>query len=153
MLIAVVAGPLAAEEPSDAQTFTDWRVSCPDQQPCRMSQTVVQPATARSILQIKAFAGETPTLLVTMPLGVLLSPGWRFQIDSQTPNATPFEICDTDGCHTGLKLNDTFLRRLQRGGTLKITFYDAAQEPVEPQISLMGFTKAWEDLQSRSAKE
>ncbi len=30
---------------------------------------------------------------------------------------------------------------------MKVTFFDAGQDEVEPVISLIGFTKAWEAIQ------
>jgi invasion protein IalB len=132
---------------SEAEVFTDWRVSCAQEQPCRMSQTVVQPATARAIVQMKVFKGDDPTLLVSFPLGILLSPGWRYRIDGGRERVLPFEICDASGCHAGIKLTPDLLNSMKRGIEMRITFYDAARAAVEPTISLAGFTKAWEVLE------
>lgn len=112
-----------------------------------MSQTVAQPATARAILQVRIFKGENPTLLVSFPLGILLSPGWRYRIDGRAEAVLPFEICDNSGCHAGVKLTPDILSALKRGSRMQITFFDAARTPVTPTLSLAGFTKAWEALE------
>jgi invasion protein IalB len=112
-----------------------------------MSQTVAQPATARAILQARVYKGDDPTLLISFPLGILLSPGWRYRIDEGTEAVLPFEICDTSGCHAGVKLTPNVLAAMKRGNEMQITFYDAARTPVTPALSLAGFTKAWEALQ------
>ena len=128
------------------QVYVDWQVACAADQPCRMSQTVAQPATARAILQARVFKGDDPTLLISFPLGILLSPGWRYRIDGRANTVLPFEICDAAGCHAGLKLTRELLSALKRGNEMQITFYDAARTPVNPVLSLAGFTNAWEAL-------
>ncbi len=129
------------------QVFNNWKVVCDVQLPCRMSQTIVQPSSRRLILQVKVVAGENPILLVTFPLGILLSTGWQYDIDQKIQRTQPFEICKADGCHAGIKLTPTLLNALKRGNTMNIRFYDAAQTIVDPQVSLSGFTKAYEALQ------
>ena len=131
---------------TEVQVFSDWRVACNETQICRMAQTIVQPSTRRLILQMKVFAGEEPTLLVSFPLGILLSSGWQYQIDSNRKIILPFEICNFEGCHAGVKLTPQLLKAMQRGSEMKITFLDAGREEVKPVISLTGFTKAWEAL-------
>jgi invasion protein IalB len=128
------------------QVHADWQVVCEVDQPCRMSQTVAQPATARAILQARVFKGDDPTLLISFPLGILLSPGWRYRIDGRADTVLPFEICDAAGCHAGLKLTRDLIAALKRSNEMQITFYDAARTPVNPVLSLAGFTKAWEAL-------
>ncbi len=135
------------EPASEAQIFSDWRVACDEARPCRMSQTIVQPSTRRLILQMKAFAGDEPTLLLSFPSGILLSTGWQYQIDGNRKTVLPFEICNSEGCHAGVKLTSQLLRAMKRGNEMKITFFDAAQTEVKPTISLIGFTEAWEALQ------
>lgn len=128
------------------QVYADWQVACEPDHPCRMSQTVAQAATARAILQARVFKGDDPTLLISFPLGILLSPGWRYRIDGRADTVLPFEICDAAGCHAGLKLTRDLIAALKRGNEMQITFYDAARTPVNPVLSLAGFTNAWEAL-------
>jgi invasion protein IalB len=136
-----------SESSDKVQMFSDWRVACDANGPCRMAQAIVQPATKRLILQVRVFAGDTPTVLITFPLGILLSGGWQYQIDDTQKNILPFEICNFDGCHAGVKITPQLLKAMKRGREMKITFFDAGQEEVKPVISLIGFTKAWEALQ------
>lgn len=138
--------PLQAQEAAPV-IHDDWQVLCGGEEPCRMAQTIAQPATSRVILQVKVFRGETPTMLVTFPLGILLSPGWSFQVDGGRRTVTPFEICNTSGCHAGVRLDADLIQRLKRGNKLIVGFRDAANEPVTPEVSLIGFTKAWEALE------
>lgn len=128
-------------------TFGDWKIICDDGAACRMSQTIGQTDTSRVIVQLRVFKGEAPTALLTFPLGILLSTGWSYEIDGGRNTVLPFEICNTSGCHAGLRLDADLLQRLKRGNHLTITFRDAANEPVMPVISLSGFTKAYEALE------
>lgn len=147
MLILAPNFPTAEEAKDDSgtQVFSDWLVSCEGDM-CRMSQVVVQPSTQRLVLQVRVFAGDQPTMLLSFPLGVFLSMGWRFQIDSGNETILPFEICNIDGCHVGLSLTDQLLRSLKLGSDMKVTFLDAAQAEVTPVISLIGFTRAYEAI-------
>lgn len=141
--------PSLAQDSSktEGQIFTDWRVACDADAPCRMAQTVVQPSSGRLIIQMKVFSGEVPTALLSFPLGILLSTGWQYQIDGGQKVTLPFEICNTEGCHAGIRLTSATLASLKRGNEFRITFYDASQSAVQPVISLAGFTKAWNALQ------
>ncbi len=135
--------PVFAQAQPASQTYGDWQVICADNTPCRMTQTVVQTASKRLILQIRVFKKEEPTLLLTFPLGILLSTGWQYQIDGQRQTLLPFEICNVEGCHAGVKLTPKLIAALKRGNSLNIKFFDAGKTTVNPVISLAGFTKAY----------
>ena len=130
----------------ERQTYSDWLVTCDEGDGCRMTQAIVQPATQRLILQAKIFTGDNPTLLMTFPLGILLSTGWQYQIDGNKQVIEPFEICNLEGCHAGVRLTPHLLNAMKRGSRMKIKFLDAARTEVDPVISLTGFTKAYQAL-------
>lgn len=143
----LVTAPPAPVSPTEDPTFGDWRVLCDDGTPCRMVQAIVQPATSRLILQIKVFRTEEPVALLSFPLGILLSTGWQYEVDGKRGPVLPFEICNAEGCHVGLPIGPDLLAALKRGTKLRIRFLDAARTEVTPEISLTGFTKAYEALQ------
>lgn len=138
--------PTQAQSIETTETFGDWQVTCPEDQACRMTQVIVQPSTRRLILQVMITKGDTPTGLLTFPLGILLSTGWQYQIDSKRPEILPFEICNQEGCHAGIELPTKLVSALKAGNVLSIKFLDAAKSEVNPVISLTGFTKAYEAL-------
>lgn len=111
-----------------------------------MAQSIVTSKETQVILQMRVFKGEKPTALFSFPLGILLNTGWQFKIDDGKSQLLPFEICKLDGCHSGINMPANLLNRLKRGNTLKVKFFDANQNAIEPQISLKGFTKAYEAL-------
>ena len=146
VLLITIMGTALAQENAAPEIFGDWQVNCETDTSCRMAQTVVQTSTKRLILQIKVFKKEDPTLLLTFPLGILLSTGWQYQIDGNRETLLPFEICNSEGCHAGVKLTPKLLAALKRGNKLSIKFFDAGKNTVNPVISLAGFTKAYEAL-------
>jgi len=133
----------SAQENISPQTYGNWQVICEQNSPCRMVQTIVQTSSRRAILQMKVYKKDTPTILLTFPLGILLSTGWQYQIDGKRQTLLPFEICNSEGCHAGVKLTSKLLTALKRGNNLSIKFFDASKTTVNPVISLAGFTKAY----------
>ena len=112
-----------------------------------MSQAIVQASTNRLILEFKIYGSDDPTALITFPLGILLSTGWQYKIDNQKGAVLPFEICNVDGCFAGVKLSNSLINSMKRGNKMSIRFFDAAQSEVNPVVSLVGFTKAYEAIQ------
>ncbi len=124
----------------------DWKISCPQNAPCRMAQSIVSAPNNDIILQLRIFKEDKPTALFSFPLGILLNTGWQINVDGGKSKLLPFEICKLDGCHSGITLSASLLNQLKRGNTLNVKFFDAKQTPIEPMISLKGFTKAWQTL-------
>lgn len=130
-------------------TYGDWKISCPDQAPCRMAQSIVTVNDNKIILQMRVFKGKEgakDTALFSFPLGILLNTGWQIKIDNGKTQLLPFEICKVDGCHSGINIPASLLNRMKRGNILNVKFFDASQKAIEPKISLKGFTKAWGEL-------
>lgn len=142
-LVASFFLAISSAAAAEQETFKDWQVICDADTPCRMVQTIVQTEPQRPILQVRVFDEGSPTMLLTFPLGILLSPGWQFQIDGGRATRVPFELCNLDGCHAGLPISKALLTKLKRGNTFKVTFWDAESTEVHPEISLAGFTKAF----------
>jgi len=134
---------------SSAITHGDWKITCPESENCRMAQSIVTTAGKQIILQMRIFKGKDgakPTALFSFPLGILLNTGWQIKVDNGKSQLLPFEICRVEGCFAGIQLPDRLLNSFKRGNTLHVKFFDSQQNPVEPKISLAGFTKAWGEL-------
>ena len=100
----VLAGPAAAQ-PSDGQTFKDWRVRCGKADAaapplCHIFQTVVVSQTAQPFLYIAAgYPPEGtggPTLFLTLPLGIHLPSGVSLSVDQGQPVPAQVEHCDRE---------------------------------------------------------
>ena len=134
---------------TDPNTFGDWKITCPDQAPCRMAQSIVTAGDNKIIMQMRVFKGKDgtkDTALFSFPLGILLNTGWQIKIDNGKTQLLPFEICKEDGCHSGINIPNSLLNAMKRGNILKVKFFDASQKAIEPKISLKGFTKAYGEL-------
>ena len=139
----------ANSDETDNNTFGDWKITCPDQAPCRMAQSIVTAGDKKVIMQMRVFKGKDgtkDTALFSFPLGILLNTGWQIKIDNGKTQLLPFEICKEDGCHSGINIPNSLLNAMKRGNILKVKFFDASQKAIEPKISLKGFTKAYGEL-------
>ncbi len=145
-LLLVSFARAAQSQTEDTKTFGDWQIACPPDQACRMAQTIIVKSSKTPVVRLRVFKGKEPVALFSFPLGSLLSTGWRYRIDKSKQQLRPFEICNIDGCHAGIKLNAKLIRRMKRGNRMKVTFFDSKQKPVSPELSLAGFTKAYEAL-------
>lgn len=146
--VYLVCSPLTvhAQSPATGATHGNWQVICPDNERCRMAQTIQAKASKISIVRMRVFKSEKPTAVFTFPLGIRLNTGWSFRIDRSRETVLPFELCNTDGCHAGINLTPKLLGSLRRGNTLTLRITDASGKPVRPALSLDGFTKAYKAL-------
>lgn len=137
-------------------TYGAWEVACAKGgQPCVMAQigedkqgTPVLEMVVRKLPSPQEVQG-VPVVSVTdviTPLGVVLTSGLVMQIDSSPEQRAPFQICTEQGCLVREPLTEEAVLRFKRGNTAKITVVAAQQGPVTSNISLAGFTKAYDAL-------
>lgn len=135
-------------------TFEDWEVRClADGNECFLYQLALDsdgnPVAEFSLIRLpeggEAVAGAT----VVTPLGTLLPAGLLMQIDSGEVRQYPFTFCNQVGCFAQLALTQAQVTALQRGrvARLGVTSIAAPEDPVELDLSLMGFTAAFRSLQ------
>lgn len=139
-------------------TFKDWRVVCSDADApntCQMLQS--QPATMGGgdvfLLSIsKAAEAQILSAVVSVPLGVYLSPGVEIHLSGQRPFKVRYEICDQSSCHAGFQLKGAVLRSFKRGSEATFRVWTAKSKAVEFPVSLQGFTAGFADLSARIAQ-
>ncbi|WP_425073506.1 invasion associated locus B family protein [Sagittula sp. S175] len=150
----VVATLLLAGQPvlaQDTGSTGDWQAIC-DDQGCRLAQSLVASPSETTVLMARVYAGATPTLVLTVPLGTFLKAGLLMSIDKGAPRAIAFEICDEFGCHAGVPMDDGLLRDFQRGLKAEVSFVDGRQEQVTLALSLTGFTNGMKSLAEGAAQ-
>lgn len=140
-------------------TYDDWEVHCVTLQNgkdnCEMTQLLKQP-DGNPVIDVqvaalptggKAVAGMT---MVT-PLMTMLTKGLTIVVDNGAPKTFPFLWCDRGGCYSRLGLLPQDLDQFRKGnqGTVTIVPIAAPDKTVSMALSLKGFTKAFDDLQSR----
>lgn len=133
--------------------FGDWKVTCKENENCRMAQSVINKTTGQAVVQLRIFKEPKPTALFSFPLGILLNTGWQLRVDNGKAHLLPFEICREDGCHAGINLTEPLTNSMKRGSKLNVRFHDSQQNPVDIELSLKGFTDAYEALHLTGARK
>lgn len=84
------------------------------------------------------------------PLETDLIQGLGLGIDNAQPRAYPFSFCAPVGCISRMGFTAAELAALKRGNTAKVSlrpFGANSEEPIQLQLSLSGFTAAFDELQ------
>ncbi len=84
--------------------------------------------------------------IISLPIGVRLPPGISLWADDRKPWKFPFERCTPDGCQVRALLHEELLQSLKTGLVGRVTFQDAAGQPITVDFSLKGFTAALSEL-------
>jgi invasion protein IalB len=79
-----------------------------------------------------------------VPLGTLIQPGIRVQIDEGKQVAGKYVICLPNACYAEMEIDDTFLDSLKKGNNLVVLVINNQGKAVGIGLTLIGFTKTWE---------
>ena len=145
---ADAAPAAAAATPGSASQ--NWLKVCdplPDgQKACIMRQVVLANGQFLGSFLLRDDPGQESRLLAVaaVPLGVLLPFGLTWQIDGAKPVRVPYMICDPTSCATQLVINEQYVNSLKRGNTLKLTAKNRQNEDLTIEITLAGFTAAYD---------
>jgi len=146
---APAAGAAPAATPATAAQ-QNWLKVCdplPDgQQACIMRQVVLANGQFLGSFLLRDDPGQESRLLAVaaVPLGVLLPFGLTWQIDGAKPIRVPYMLCDPTSCATQLVINEQYVNSLKKGGTLKLTAKNRQNEDLTIEITLAGFTAAYD---------
>jgi invasion protein IalB len=156
-LLAFGAVPAQAQDQSqapaaDAQAETnieqpDWEKVCGnvnEQQECHISRKRLA-ATGQPIAQFLVIEREEKKLLqVAVPPVALIQPGVQIKIDDGEPTGVKYVVCTPGECLALGEINADFIAKLKRGGNVIITMVNPQGKPVSFDISLVGFTAAYD---------
>jgi invasion protein IalB len=153
------AAPGAPAEPEVMEivreTFGDWEVRCaPEGDECFMYQlaldTKKNPVAEVSILKLPEASEAAAGVTVVTPLGTLLTAGVGVQVDGGEARRYPFGYCIQVGCFARFGLAQPSLDAMKRGRTGKLTLVSVAapNAPLTLDLSLAGFTAAYDSLQA-----
>lgn len=84
--------------------------------------------------------------IVILPLGVLLKPGVKMQIDDGKLYQFDYRYCTDIGCVSVIRLSDATIEEMKKGNKAAIQFISAKGLQINLPITLKGFTKAITDL-------
>ncbi len=154
---APAAGAAPAQKPEVMEvvkdTFGDWQIRCaPDGNECFMYQLALDaeknPVAEVSILKLPEAADADAGVTIVTPLGTLLPQGVVIQVDGGEKRQYPFAWCSQVGCFARFGLTKPSVDGMKRGKGGKITLVSigAPQTPVVLDLSLSGFTAAYDSL-------
>ncbi|HEV7344122.1 MAG TPA: invasion associated locus B family protein [Devosia sp.] len=144
------AADAPAADAAAAPASQNWLKVCdplPDgQQACIMRQVVLANGQFVGSFLLRDDPGQESRLLAVaaVPLGVLLPFGLTWQIDDAKPVRVPYMLCDPTSCATQLVINEQYVNSLKKGGTLKLTAKNRQNEDLTIEITLAGFTAAYD---------
>lgn len=154
---AAGAGATPTPEGAVRTTYGDWEVACAPagtQGGCAMAQ-IGNDATGTPVLEMVIRKLAEPlevneqtavaVLDVITPLGVVLTEGLSMTIDDGRAESAAFQICTEQGCLVREPVGEELITRLKRGRVAKISVFAANQGEVTSDISLTGFTKAYNE--------
>jgi invasion protein IalB len=151
---AVLAFAAGADAGITQNMHGSWTVRCefPDEgdtHDCIMFQNLVLKTGGQPVLHFAvgiAPDDQTPTVIVSLPLGISLPPGITIQIDDGKKANFPVERCQPEGCRAGMKLREATIDQLTAGTQLTITFHDGERKPITVPLSLDGFAESFQAL-------
>lgn len=144
--VAVPAGPAAAQDDDNP-----WVKICntdPNAQKevCLITQELrTDSGQFLASIAIRETPGEQRrSLLASVPVGMLLQSGVQLQVDGAQPQTARYTICFPNACYAELAIDGSYINKLKAGGKLQITTMNQQARPVRFDMTLIGFTAAYE---------
>ncbi|MBN8294453.1 invasion associated locus B family protein [Rhodobacter sp. NTK016B] len=152
------------QQPEVVATHADWQVVCAPEaegQPrqCEMYQLLRDgggsPIAEFSIAALPLGAEFAAGATITTPLETFLPTGLGFRIgDAEDMRVEGFRVCTVVGCVVRMGLSGEEVDQLKAGSNATVTIapFIAIDQPIEINVSLSGFTAAYDELQTRFAE-
>ena len=139
-----------------SETYRDWVVVCQSRNPqegqpverqCEMTQELRQQEGGQRVLSI-ALRPEGDAGLLTMitPFGLNVRDQVAIEVDGVTIIQAPFQTCLPAGCIVQAQIDQTSLDAMRAGEAVIVRLPTTAGEPFQVNISVLGFTAAWNRL-------
>jgi invasion protein IalB len=162
--IVIMAAPAHAQKtaPKDVlkEKIGDWEIRCIEgTNTCAMSQVGTTDDGKRAILvTLQRITGaktkdgkDIPAAMtVQTPLGILIPYGLRIKIDGDKVIPLPLARCIPAGCVSQAPMLDEAVDKMKKG--TKAVFGYFLQQEILVNVSLSGFTKAFDSLTPVQAK-
>ena len=142
-----LASPVLAQQQQIPQ---GWFKACSKQQDvdvCNVQNIVTaetgQLVTGVSLIELKGKVNRK-VFQVTVPTARLIPPGVGMQIDAAKVQKVDYMICFPDRCVAEILLSDQLVASLKKGTTLTLTSVNFQNKQNPVQVSLQGFTAAYD---------
>ncbi len=152
-LLIIVMPMLAASEEAKKpeltkETIGSWVVICLKEDPsrCEIVQQLSRKDNGQQLVRMGiAKVGEKKQLLATaiLPLGIALDKSVSIGVDENAGKAMPVKTCTPAGCIATFAPQDADIKQMKKGKNMKLKFATANGQPIELELSLKGFTKAY----------
>ena len=84
------------------------------------------------------------SLVVAITPGMLLQPGLSVQIDKGKQNKGAYGICFPNACYAEMVIDANYVAQMKKGGRLTLTTLNQQAQPVRFDMTLKGFTAAYD---------
>lgn len=162
---APAAAPPQVETYVD-EVFGDWQREClrlPEGQegpdPCQITQFLRetpegQPVGKVSIGRLPDGSEAVAGSMIIVPLGVLLTQQVTVGVDSAAPKRYAYRFCDPTGCVAQIGYTAGEVESFKAGNKATITVVPLAapDQKIPLELSLKGFTDAWNSLPARAGE-
>jgi len=150
-------------EPYEREQIVDWTIRCirqenPDAEVCQMYQLLKNTdgsgVAEVSLVPLRGDEDIASVGNIMTPLGTLLQPGLVLAVDENDPIVYPFTVCSTQGCLARFGVTNELIQQMRSGSTAIVEIVAAASpgRPIVLDVSLSGFTRAFETLMEQDAK-
>lgn len=153
---APAAGAAAAEGEADEvirAVHGDWQIRCSaSRNECYMYQLALDaldvPVAEVSMVRLADREDAVAGFTVVTPLRTLLTEGLAVQVDNGQLQRYRFRWCTEAGCFVQFGVSQSGLDSFKRGNRARLTVIsvERPQSPVTLDVSLKGFTAAYNDL-------
>jgi invasion protein IalB len=148
LLSLLLAAPAVAEE-NKVEQFGDWGKQCQPnmegKEVCYIFQKAANKDDGKTLITARIAykpGDNTPSIVATVPLGVLLPAGAALMLEGAEPVKMPFLTCGANGCTTvGTPLPDDIVEAMKKGDKASIRVATFNKQIIALPISLKGFTK------------
>lgn len=148
--------------PASAQVSPDknWIVNCSDpggKRTCTLMQNLMakqNDVQQRLLTVIIQRSGENrEEILLALPHGLFLPAGVQLAIDQGQPSKLVIQTSDANGAYAGTTVSEELLLSMKKGQTLKVTVQTAQNKDVTVPVTLSGFSKAYQEMQTQFARQ
>lgn len=149
-LLSAAVIPAAAQQAPGNQMPQGWFKICGKEQNfdlCNVQhQVLAQTGQLLTAVQLAEFKGKVNrrALQVSVPIGRLLPAGITMQIDASKATKLEYTTCFQDRCVADAPLTDAIVDALKKGTKLTLTSYNFQNQPNPINVSLEGFTGAFD---------
>ncbi|UOM37012.1 invasion associated locus B family protein [Acuticoccus sp. I52.16.1] len=94
---------------------------------------------------VRGFRGEQRrSLLIAVPTGMVIEPGVQIQVDGGDAQKAEYQVCLETACWAERAVSDAFIDSMKNGSTMRLTAYNREGKQVPFDMSLAGFTTAYD---------